>query len=209
MFFSSLGSLGSSRILSSSSICASSRLQARDFVLRHGAQLGVGLLEHRRELLPGSAGRSSIRDTLSTVSDSSLCSLVTLRYCAESLMTDGSAICAVSSSKRRSISSSFGRYCMGRCERRYATTSSPPCLASSSIAPFKAWIATAACESSGGLGGDALEPQARPREHAHQRALARGGEADQLIAQTDHQRQQARCARAASARTRRSAAARR
>ena len=32
-----------------------------------------------------------------------------------------------------------------------AIISSPPCLASSAIAPFKAWIATAACESSGGL----------------------------------------------------------
>src|SRR5262249_55059880 len=33
----------------------------------------------------------------------------------------------------------------------YAITSSPPCLASSAMAPSSAWIATSACESSGCL----------------------------------------------------------
>ena len=37
---------------------------------------------------------------LATISDSSLCALVTLRYWSASLMTAGSAICWVSSSKR-------------------------------------------------------------------------------------------------------------
>ena len=111
-FFSSCGSLGSSRIFSSSSICVSSRLQLRDLLLRPSAAGRDRSRPAWRAPAPELSAAFFHSRYLATTSDSSLCALVTLRYWSASLMTAGSAICRVSSSKRFSICSSFWANCM-------------------------------------------------------------------------------------------------
>ena len=78
-------------------------------------------------------------------------------------------------------------------------TSSPPCLASSAMAPSSAWIATAACSSDGGLVVMRCSPQAGRGQQCQERSAAFGGEPDQFVAQAGDQRQQQRCGSASFA----------
>ena len=134
-FFSSFGSLGSSRTFSSSSICAicGSSFATSSWAIARSSGSDSASMGRASCQIAGVADFHS--RYLPTISARSLCVLATLRYCAESLMTAGSAIWAVSSSNGARSRRVFADIAWGVLQ---AMISSPPCLASSAIAPSSA-----------------------------------------------------------------------
>ncbi len=144
-FFSSLGSLGSSRTFRSSSICTrvgSIRTISSCAICRISASAS----ETMRRACASWLEASFQSRYLATTSANSLWALAALRYWSASLMMAGSASWRVSSSKRTSVWSSLPRNCMGI----YAMTSSPPCDVSSAMAWSRAQMATSVCSLDGG-----------------------------------------------------------
>ena len=69
-------------------------------------------------------------------------------------------------------------------------TSSPPCLASSAMAPSSARMATAACSSEGGLVVMRCVHKPGSGQQRQERTAPFGREPDQFIAQAGDERQQ-------------------
>src|SRR5215469_6192656 len=184
-FLSSLGSLGSRRILSSSSIRAisgSSSATSSSAIMRRSASLSCSI------------GRACARlsstffhsRNFATTSERSLCALATLRYCSASPITTGSAICSVSSSKRFSSCSSFGTNCMEE-------------LGDDQLAALRSFEGHGAVERANchlglivgrRLRGNALQPQAGRRYERKNRTGPLSGKTDEFIAQPDRHGQQ-------------------
>ncbi len=167
-FFSSLGSLGSSRTLSSSSICASSGSSAplppRPWRAGRGRAPAAW-----RAPAPARPATFFHSRYLATTSESSLCALVTLRYCVGVADHGGIGHLPVQLVEAlfelfEFLSELHGGF--------HAMTSSPPCDFSSAMAPSSAWMATAACSSDGGLVVMRCSPQAGRGERGQERAAA-------------------------------------
>ena len=69
-------------------------------------------------------------------------------------------------------------------------TSSPPCDSSSAMAPSRAWMATAAWSSAGGLVVMRCSHRPGRGESGQHGAAPFGGVADQLVAEAHDERQQ-------------------
>src|SRR5579872_4074681 len=184
-FFSSFGSLGSRRTFSSSSMrvnSGSSCAASSSAIARRSASRSCSMARAWERL---SSAFFHSRN-LPTTSERSLWVLVTLRYCSASAITAGSAICAVSSSKRFSSCSSLGTNCMGE-------------LGDYQLAALRGFERHSAVERADGhlglivawwLRGNPLQPEPWGRHHRKNRAGPPGCKANQLVAQPDRQRQQ-------------------
>src|SRR5450432_3972398 len=193
-FFSSFGSLGSSRTLICSSILrfSGSRSATSCWAMALSSASASCSMGRACWRLSSTFFHSRY---LATASSISLRPLAILRYSAPSPITAGSAIWLVSSSKRFSSCSSFGTNCM----IYYKCQSGPVNLGDHQLSALGLFKRHSAFKGADGhrrlvvgrrLGGNALQPQSRGRHRSQHRTAPLGREADQFITHARDHRQQ-------------------